>query len=233
MNTSRHRTFTLIELLVVVAIIAILASLLLPALSRARDKARQASCAGNEKQVITAMLMYADDWGGHSPMTMKVDVEPDMRWYVTLREYMGGDLSRDPDVMVCPSVLAGWGRANYSQPYGWGKNRLDQESSDPWGGGVKLSRLANPQETSAYVEVRPYHDALMDWGNGIYSHFNRGLVGRLYEPSGGQDAMIPYMHQSGMNSAFVDGHVEALAGSYVVEQWNTGANGRDSRIFAW
>jgi len=56
-----RRGFTLIELLVVIAIIAILAAILFPVFSRAREKARQASCQSNLKQLSLAFTMYADD----------------------------------------------------------------------------------------------------------------------------------------------------------------------------
>ena len=61
---KKRTHFTLIELLVVIAIIAILAAMLLPALAKARAKARDVSCKNNMKQINLSLNMYADEWDG-------------------------------------------------------------------------------------------------------------------------------------------------------------------------
>lgn len=60
-NQSRRAAFTLIEILVVIAIIALLAAILFPVFSRAREKARSATCMSNERQIAMALLQYSQD----------------------------------------------------------------------------------------------------------------------------------------------------------------------------
>ena len=68
---NRRQAFTLIELLVVIAVIAILAALLLPSLSSARDTSRKAGCISNLRQVGLAIQMYAHDFDGRIPFGPK------------------------------------------------------------------------------------------------------------------------------------------------------------------
>jgi prepilin-type N-terminal cleavage/methylation domain-containing protein len=67
---GQKKGFTLIELLVVIAIIAILAAILFPVFSRAREQARKTACLSNLKQIGQALMMYVQDWDEGYPFNI-------------------------------------------------------------------------------------------------------------------------------------------------------------------
>jgi prepilin-type N-terminal cleavage/methylation domain-containing protein len=109
-STKNVRGFTLIELLVVIAIIAILAAMLLPALAKAKEKAKQTSCISNLKQVAVGLAMYVDDNSGFYPIVSYTDSSGNsIDWPKELTAYLPqkGDSVTSPanQVFVCPSAI--------------------------------------------------------------------------------------------------------------------------------
>ena len=110
---GRRGAFTLIELLVVIAIIAVLAALLLPALARAKEKARSTQCMNNMKQILLASRIYADEFDDGLPpygiagvppnqfvvVKSGVNTSNDQGWPDTLLPYVG----KNTNIFNCPA----------------------------------------------------------------------------------------------------------------------------------
>jgi len=231
---KKGQGFTLIELLVVIAVIAILAAILFQVLAQAREKARQAACLSNLKQLASAILMYAQDWDETFPSESHQypPRNPAIDWgkstmvyddvYVTLQPYVknfrvffcpdrqrfvyaSGDFSKPG-----PLTYEVWGYGyNWSSGYGPSANTNSAFKRGDGCVGKDIGKClpGNPVSRVAQPSTFP---VLGDTGDtpwqtlGTYSYDTRR------NPSSGLNADLPEggRHAGGNIFAFADGHAK-------------------------
>lgn len=231
--------FTLIELLVVIAIITILAAILLPALSKARNRSKLATCTSNLKQIGTAMAMYTGDAEGFFPVARN-GVVGSKRFYSydrSLLPYLGykdkdpwAEYIFDPNnqtikVFSCPaqpSPSHGWAIRDGLTLRSYAINNLGTNANTSngisgWSRSVKDTMVRRPTQVIALMEYEASVDNEASYvgrpAQSTYSggHYARtGLIGNL-KPQ--VFSLIHSWHESGRwanNFLLVDGHVAVL-----------------------
>jgi prepilin-type N-terminal cleavage/methylation domain-containing protein/prepilin-type processing-associated H-X9-DG protein len=216
MKTKRapsSSAFTLIELLVVIAIIAILAGMLLPALAKAKEKAKSVQCISNEKQISLAFHIYADDFGDCLPQAGASSAGTNaVDWQVLIKPYMSdkaAGVGTSGGAFMCPTLAAS--RKTVTRNVGYAANRhLDWADDSAQVDSTKPRRstdCSKPSDTMLFGDC--VMKSLTDNNPWIWLECQTTWPG-ITQVSAGVGMQSPPRHSGRGNCGFADGHADSL-----------------------